>query len=243
MKKLSILSLLFTALVFVGCNDDDKATIVLSFEGKLTKEGTAFEPSGGEKGEFYYETSFKDPNNILEFSHYYADWGFGGGFTYSNYTDVTTTGYKNLSAIAGKGKYATTYLTSSVGQKTVITLLKPEAYTFKGAWVTNSTYAYWVIKDGSGSYTPDSKFGSDDLFTLIAVGYNSKNERIGEVKYYLADYRNEKNKIVDTWEWFDFSPISLAEYIVFKMESTDADANGMKTPAYFCMDAITLEEK
>ena len=67
---------------------------------------------------------------------------------------------------------------------------------------------------------------------------------IGRVDFYLADYRNKKTEIVNTWQWFDWSPIANASYITFELSSTDNNPKGeMNTPAYFCLDGITLIEK
>ena len=51
-----------------------------------------------------------------------------------------------------------------------------------------------------------------------------------------------KSKIVNTWEWFDWSYIEDADHIEFEMSSTDNNDYGMATPSYFCLDGITLIE-
>lgn len=248
MKKLSLLFLSLTAFIFISCSDDDdKATLVTNFEGKLTEANSEFTTTGGTKiNENYYKASFKDPLNIVEFSHYYATWGFGGGFTYSNYTDITTPGFKNISAITAKGKNGSVYMTCYAGNNPIqIQSLKPETYIFKGVWVTNATCAYLAIKDGNDGYYNDgrTKFEADDYFVLTATGYDANDKSIGKLDFYLADFRDGKTKIVNTWEWFDLSAISNADYIEFTLDSTDKDGDWLVTPSYFCMDAITLEEK
>ncbi len=248
MKKLSILFLL-VACVFIGCSDDDKAQeVVISFEGKLTAANSEFTTTEGTKGEkdTYYKTSFNDPQNILSFDHYYGDYGFGGSFTYTNKTDITTAGYGNISAITGKGKYGSIYMTSKSDEYTPgkITNNIPGEYEFKGMWITNSVYAYLAIKDGNDGYKGETKFESDDWFLLTVNGHNKNGSIIGEVLFYLADYRNGKDKIVSDWEWLDLSPVSTAQYLTFTLSSTDNDKEvGMNTPGYFCLDGITMIEK
>ena len=122
MKKLSLcMWMLIASFVFVGCSSDDdeklpeeKETVVISFEGELSgskdfhigKDGTP------DEYDYYYQSDFQDPMELTEFTHYYVvEETFGGGFTYTNQTDKTTPGYSNLSAITGKGKNGTTYLT------------------------------------------------------------------------------------------------------------------------------------
>lgn len=258
MKKLSLF-LLVSVFAFCGCSDDDDETkggdkkeVVISFENLLTETESEFKTTEGEVDGYYMKCNFKDPQNLIELPHYYSSYqgstSFGGGFTYTNYTDITTAGYSNISAITGKGKNGKTYLTSNTNSYTPaqITNLNTEKYEFKGAWVTNTTYAYLAVKDGNDGSSSMVKgpFTNGDWFTLTAVGYKADGSVIGRIDFYLADFRNNKQKIVNTWEWFDWSNISNADYIKFEMNSSDTDPEvGMITPSYFCLDGITLIEK
>ena len=115
---------------------------------------------------------------------------------------------------------------------------------------TNTTYDYLAIKDGNdgaGDYSiikgPFSNKDNDWL-KLTATGYKADGSKIGSIDFYLADFRNNKQEIVNTWQWFDWSGIKEADYITFEMSSTDNNDNGqMNTPSYFCLDGITLIEK
>ncbi|KAA6341400.1 hypothetical protein EZS27_010790 [termite gut metagenome] len=252
MRKLHLL-LLVSALVLSGCQkEDEKATIVIGFEGLLSGANQEFITSNGIKEndtDYYFTANFKEPQNILQFNHYYSEGeygGFGGGFIYTNYTDIATPGYSNLSAITGKGQSGSVYLTSNTNSFTPagITNLQPGTYKFTGAWVTNSTYAYLTVKDGNDGNTEPwvKKFAADDYFILTATGYDSHSKSIGKVNFYLADFRNGKSDVVNTWTWVDLTPIASAEYIEFEMSSTDNSGEYMNTPSYFCMDDITLSE-
>ncbi|MDC2624121.1 DUF4465 domain-containing protein [Bacteroides ovatus] len=250
MKKLSLL-LLVSAFAFCGCSDDDevKNEVVVSFENQLTQSESEFKTGEGEKEtptDYYYKWNFKDPNNLVELTHYYSEMGFGGGFTYTNKTDVTTPGYTNNSAITAKGKSGKVYLTSNSSSFTParITNLNSDKYGFKGAWITNTTYAYLAIKDRNDGNNPPyvKQFGSGDWFKVTAIGYQANGSEIGKVDFYLADYRDGKTKVVNTWEWFDWSSIEDADYIQITLSSTDNNDYGMATPSYFCLDGITLIE-
>ena len=251
MKKLFLLPfLVFSVLLYTGCSDDDddnndgKEDVVISFEGKLTAANTEFTTTDGEKiDEYYTKTSFKDPNNLTEFSHYYASWGLGGGFTYTNKTDITTPGSGNISAITGKSKNGTTYLTAALANPAQITMLKPTLYSVKGMWVTNTTYVYLAVKDGNDGYENKTKFEDGDWFKLTIVGYDAVDKKIDSVDFYLADYRNGKSDVIKDWTWVDLTAIADAETIKFELTSTDNGEWGMNTPAYFCLDGITLEER
>jgi len=255
MKKLSFLFLMMSVFAFWSCDDDDDVLDelddieVVSFENQLTQPESEYKTTEGVKenpNDFYFKWSFKDSKNLLEFSHYYGDWGFGGGFTYTNKTDTKTPGFVNISAITGKGKFGKVYLTSKTDNFTMakITNLQPDEYEFRGAWVTNTTYAYLVIRDGNDGNNPPlaRKFKDGDYFKLTAIGYNAHKKELGRADFYLADFRNGKSKIVDHWEWFDWSSLEDAAYIEFELTSTDIGEYGINTPAYFCIDGITLEE-
>ena len=257
MKKLSLL-LLLSVFVFCGCSDDDddiKNEVVVRFEKKLTDAESEFAPTGNQPtGYDVFETNIKDNQSLIECNHYYAAWGFAGGFTYTNKTDISTPGSSNNSAITGKGKDGTTYLTIYTNSYNTakLTNLKGE-YGFKGAWVTNATYAYLAVKNGDDGSDPSyvKKFTNDDWFKITAVGYKANDNEIGRVDFYLADFRNGKTEIVKTWKWFDWSSIKDADYIKFEMSSTDNSeyeneegvlVSSMNTPSYFCLDGITLIE-
>ena len=98
MKKLSLL-LLLSVFVFCSCGDDDddvKNEVVVSFENLLTEENSQFIADGTPNNQAFQETDFKDPKNLINFNHYYADWGSGysfAGFSYMNITDNQTRSY------------------------------------------------------------------------------------------------------------------------------------------------------
>ncbi len=248
MKKLSFL-LLATLLIVCSCSenhDEVKLETVTSFTNLLSEPETEFVATEGTTvNEHSKLTTFGDNANMLKCDHYFSDWGFGGGVTCTNKTDITTPGYINISAITAKGKNSSVYLTvnSSEFSPAIIENLNPDKQAFKGAWITNAVYAYLAIKDGQDGYLNQTQFKAGDWFKLEAVGYSADKTEIGKVEMYLADYRDGKTEILNTWKWFDWSAIANAVYIDFKMTSTDNGEYGMNTPAYFCMDAITFVEK
>ena len=102
MKKLFFVLYACLCVGLWSCSNDDEPTVpnekqdvVVSFEDKLTEANTAFAPTEGENyGEWGYKvTSFTDSKSLVKCNSYFSDYGFGGGFTYTNATDVTTPGY------------------------------------------------------------------------------------------------------------------------------------------------------
>lgn len=253
MKKLAYLCVALLGVALFSCSNDDEPVVpeekevVVSLEDLLTEPETSLVPEGGEVDGYYTKTSFQDSGSFIEMPHWYnADKSFGGGFTYTNTTDMETPGYTNISAIAGKGKFGKVYLTANSNDFTPASVsnLNPEKYRFKGVWITNTTYAYLAVKEGNaGDYGNVRKFEEGDYFVLTAIGHDADGNEIGRTDFYLADYRNGQRKVVDTWEWFDWSTLSSASYITFEMDSSDKGDYGMNTPSYFCLDGITLVEK
>ena len=253
MKKLFFVLYACLCVGLWSCSNDDEPTVpakqevAVSFEDKLTEPNTSFAPTEGEDyGDWGYKvTSFTDSKSLVECNSYFSNWGFGGGFTYTNTTDVTTPGYSNLSAITGKGKDGSVYLTVALSNPTKLTNLQAGTYQFKGAYITNTTYAYLAVKDGNdgGVSVVKGPFEDGDYFTVTAIGHAVSGEEVGRSTFYLADYRDGKSSVVNTWEWFDWTPLANAAYVTFEMESTDTGDYGMNTPNYFCLDGITLVEK
>ncbi|MCF0164616.1 MAG: DUF4465 domain-containing protein [Bacteroidales bacterium] len=87
-----------------------------------------------------------------------------------------------------------------------------------------------------------------EYIKLIAVGYNNGKET-AKCEYYIATLTGSAPAPYDTWNlvqafWapWDLSPLGAVDKVVFRMESTDVDANGkMMTPPYFCLDGIRLK--
>jgi hypothetical protein len=188
-------------------------------------------------------------DGLMHFPYVY-DTSFGGywtgGYSYSNKTDSVTSGMNNMySAKAAKGyngsaKYAvfTPGYGSNLCIKTAVTF---ERFRPEGFYVTNSTYAYNSMRDGDGLA---KKFGGAtgndaDWFTLTAHGYANGAVKSDSVVFYLADFRaanNSQDYIIKDWTWVNLQALGGVDSIYFTMNSSDANAFGMLTPAYFCMD-------
>ena len=217
-----------------------------NFDALISAPESDYVPTSGEETESgSKKTYIRDSEQLVECDHYFADWGFGGGITCSNKSDKSTPGYTNNSAITAKAKEGSVYLTvnSSTFSPAIVTNLKADEFQFKGAWITNSTYAYLAVAEGNDGWGGAKKFDDGDWFKVEAVGYAANGTEIGRAEMYLADYRDGKTEVLNTWKWFDWTSIANAAYINFELSSTDIGEYGMNTPAYFCMDAITMIEK
>ena len=184
------------------------------------------------------------------FTNYYSQsYSFWGGFTASNHTDLTQTGmnaqYTAVTAGGhdGSAQYGVAY---TLGVQTDVYASDGQAHAVTGCYVTNNLWAYQSVVNGDSYSTPfGGTSGNDpDWFKLTATGKNASGQTIGTLDFYLADYRfdnNDEDYVVDTWEWFDLSPLGVVHTISFSLSSTKGNAYGMLTPAYFCIDDFNGE--
>ena len=182
--------------------------------------------------------------NSYSNSQGYESWS---GFAYSNMSDATTAGFGNqYSAITGRGyegssNYAVGYPSLSAAVADLKTTTK-----VSGLYVTNSTYAYWSMKNGDDF---SKKFGGDsgndeDWLILTIEGFNADKQSTGKVEFYLADFRSSSNTndyILDTWKWVNLESLGYISKLEFSLKSTDNGSWGMNTPGYFCIDNLTHE--
>ena len=255
MKKIYSFALMALTMgfVFVSCdkdnNDSEDAVKSYTLSASLNQANSVY--LGTDKSDPYGDPTYqyyKQPITIDPFilTHSFTDYGFGEGFTYTNTTDKTTPGYMNLSAITANGFKTNTYFIANAGGYGLvaeITFKDGKAYNAKECYVTNSTYAYLAIKDhNDGNDTPYVKeWTEDDTFTLTITGYNG-TEKTASVDFLLAN----GNDIVNTWQQVDLTKLGKVTKIQFSMSSTDESIYGgisyMNTPAYFCLDQLTVTE-
>ncbi len=180
----------------------------------------------------------------------------GPGWSYSNVVDTHDYGsdeppasnaQNSFAAYPGSGadgsnNYALAYF-SEFGTPPTITL--PNGYLVNSMYVTNSTYAYWSMKNGDQFA---KRFGGDDgtdddYFKAIFTGLDELGAVTGEVEFYLADFRfadGDDDYIVDDWRYVDLTGLGPATSIQLSMESSDMYEIWMNTPAYIAIDNLSL---
>ena len=173
-----------------------------------------------------------------------TQYGYWGGFTASNRTDLSQTGLNaQYTAAAGCGydgstQYAVAY---TMGVQTEVYATDWQLHTVTGCYVTNNLWTYQdILQGGYGEQPYGGLTGNDpDWFKVTATGKNASGQTVGTLDFYLADYRfanNEEDYVLDTWEWFDLSPLGNVATISFSLSSSRGSGYNMITPAYFCMD-------
>lgn len=185
-----------------------------------------------------YSGGFMAGGNAM-FNNNYVDWGGGftswDGFSYSNMTDTETPGIGNqFSAIAGMGaQMSEQYAIAGVAATPTITL--DEATTLYGMYVTNTTYAYYSLRDGDDFATA---FSDGDYFKLTITGWDADGAETASLDFYLADFRDGKSLIVDDWTFVDLMALGEVKSVTFALETTDVGDFGANTPMFFALDSI-----
>jgi hypothetical protein len=179
------------------------------------------------------------------------DTAYGGywssGWAASAVYDSATAGYTNLYGCAAyKGcnnsnKFAVGFW-SPYGTLTMKMTDSLLGKTVKGMYICNSTYAYKSIKKGDSfehAFTAKNK----DWFKLTIKNYFSGVLAGDSSEVYLADFRyadTTQNYILNNWYWIDLSVLGNTDSLIFSMSSTQNGMYGMNTPAFFCIDNLTL---
>ncbi len=229
-------------LTLPGVLPHAQAGVVVGFED-LPLEPESYYNGSDSAGGFLSEGAF--------FNNTYTDYGGGYyawfGWSYSNMTDTATPGWENqYSAITGEGaegssNYGVAY-TFSPGEAYIEL---PPLTAPQSVRITNTTYAYYTIRDGDAFADPFGGPTGDepDYFLLTITGLDQQGAPLGSVDFYLADYRFEDSLldyIVDTWTEVDLSSLAGAHTLSLGLESSDVGPYGMNTPAYFALDNLAL---
>jgi len=177
----------------------------------------------------------------FNFGNYYdTAWYSWSGFAVSNVMDNTTEGWVNQYGVsAGLANSGDNFAVATFGAS-----ISSEARVVDGFYITNSTYAALSMLNGDDFA---KKFGGEtgdesDWFKLSVIG-KLDSVITDTVDFYLADFRFEDNTedyIVTDWTWLDLNTLGNVTEISFAWSSSDNGDWGMNTPAYFCMDDITV---
>lgn len=88
-----------------------------------------------------------------------------------------------------------------------------------------------------------------NYFRLTAKGFRDGKET-GQTTFDLACMRGvypehpQYNYVVNDWTPMNLTSLGTVDKVVFYLDSSDKDASGnMRTPAWFCLDGIQLENK
>lgn len=186
------------------------------------------------------------------------DWGTWSGFIASRNNDIadystpfTWLEHQNT-AITGGGlsgngtPYLVSYWNSSEGENVdlntascSITHSKTgQVFIPQSIYVTNSSYAYYTMINGS-DYS--KTFSTGDYFHLLIYGVTANGTKTGPIIFPLADYTSETSTPIKTWEYVNLEELGEVIGIYFQMDSSDKGIWGINTPTYFAIDRLTIK--
>ncbi|MDR3188460.1 MAG: DUF4465 domain-containing protein [Prevotellaceae bacterium] len=242
-KKLFPITLVAACLFAASCSKDNDDTnqpnaYTIDFSN-LTLEKNSHWNGSDSSGKF---SSGKA--TFLNSYTYHADFGYEswGGFAYSNQNDTSlsspTAQYDVYTATPNtKGVFAVGYMDTYLLTPTIPTITFDEPVALKSASFALNAYAYKSMRDGDGFA---KKFAAEDWYKITIKSFDRNDVVTGSLEVYLADFRDEKSLLVDSWTKFSLAPLTAGK-LTFEASSSDNGEWGMNTPAYFCIDDIAVE--
>ncbi len=229
------------------CMDDFNALSDLQWNSGLIEmqDETYYNGNDGAGG---FKTDYLFfPNN------YNAEWDSWNGWAASTIFDDTTRGFENQYSPIVRGSNLA-FINSSVNNEirgpyfedydfNLLYKTRTRAPWPMAIYLTNSTYTYWDMKEGSGF---SKKFGGDngtdpDYLRVLVKYTDATNEIIWTDTVYLADYRfanSEEDYVLNDWILIKIGEFGFNDpfhKIQFEMQSSDNGQWGMNTPSYFCL--------
>lgn len=110
-------------------------------------------------------------------------------------------------------------------------------YDAMGCYVSLNSYTYYILEKGDNFCRAFNR--ENDRLVLSAHGVHA-DESESMVDFELASFKDGKLNRVSDWKYFDLSKLGQVEHIYFTMSSTDSGSWGMNTPAYFCLDKLSV---
>jgi hypothetical protein len=205
---------------------------------------------------YYKDTTGADfsTNGVTFRYHWNTSWdGWESGSAYTNVLDTANGSYTNLyGCITGTAFGGNNYATVQSG---AVISFSNNTTAVSGFYITNTTYAWKEIKKGgfgrkfgdttgtgSGTSIPQGQY--PDWFKILVKGYRGGNLLTDSVEFYLADYRaagTTSDYVVKNWQYVNCISLGQVDSLTFEMKSSDNNAFGMKTPAFFSMDNFTIQ--
>lgn len=100
-------------------------------------------------------------------------------------------------------------------------------------YVTNTTWGYYAMKNGSDF---SKAFGVNDWCKLTITAYKN-GIAVGSTDVFLA----AKGQVLDKWQKVELGQFGIIDDLVFTMSSSDSGQWGMNNPAYFCIDGFRVQ--
>jgi len=241
MKKIYFFAVIFAAFSVMPYVASAQQSQVFNFD-QLIMPDTGFW-NGADTSN--YKNYYGD--DIISFENFYNQtYDSWSGFSFCNWTDSITEGYTNQwSTFAGHaasgnnfglayiqadwetGTYEPVPINMSFSAPVIIDSLK----------LTNNTYSGKATRDGDMFH---NAYTTDDYYFVRIIGYFN-DLATDSVDFYLADFTNDENIVVQNWKNVDLSTLDTVTSIKYSVFSSDEGDYGINTPTYFCIDDIAYK--
>lgn len=214
---------------------------VIDFEGiALNSDGYWCGDETGEKFDNWGAEAYacKITKDVVTFTtNYTPSWGSWMGYAISSRTattyDAKTMTPDQFNNITGKANSGSNFcVVQTYGETIDINLA--EGALIKGFYYTNDAWTVDAILNGDGM-TP-GKFDDTDWLKCTVTGTKA-DKSTATVDIVLA----EKGDYVKEWKYADLSSLGKVVSLSFVFTGTKNNDYGLTTPAYMCIDDITIE--
>lgn len=251
---LAMVSLITVATTSAQTLED---TILLDLSKATTS--LTFDEVNGMWSDNFNDESTEIESQVFSIVHgSYSDWNYWWGFTASNSTDnafQSNTLLYQYSNMAKGGILLNDDGTIKLNEfgapatgkempylvgypKSEITFNTGKSYEMVGCYINLNTYTFYTILYGDGFARAFTE--GDDLKLIIHGVDGDENEKTVEVS--LASFSNGFLTASTGWTYVDLTPLGVVDELYFTMTSTDSGQYGMNTPAYFCLDKLSVKE-
>lgn len=196
---------------------------------------------------------YLDQTSKLFFHTTTTGYGFAsGGIAISQWNDKSTAGYLNQCSVFygddgqknggnnDSSTFAVSFTSVHDNSGAYMFFEDGEEHFIDHAYFTNNTYAALSMMYGD-QFARVHTYDERDWFKLIIVGIDKNGAETGQAECYLSDFRRSTSAgILKEWIKTDLSPLGKVNKVQFRMDGTDGGQYGLNTPAYFCMDDITV---
>lgn len=167
-------------------------------------------------------------NNYDEVNAYWE------GFAISNNTDTIEGSYLNqYSVVSGNAHSGNNFAVAYAGFSIPTEIVSDSDIIPIRLFINNTTYVYKTLLNGN-AYS--RAFTDGDCYSVTFTGISSTGDTTGTVTAYLADFRNGKHDIVNTWHEIPLLDLGTCRRIVLTFYSTDTGDFGINTPCYATID-------
>lgn len=136
-----------------------------------------------------------------------------------------------------------------MGEGATISFTNSAELRVESAQVCLTTYVYANLAEYNvyGNHPTESMEQAKGWFKVLAYGYDADGVATNggnPVEFYLCDYRettSPKVNYVTKWTTWDLSALGPVNKIRFDFEGSDTGAWGLNTPAYACLDNISIK--